>query len=217
MGGRARVFIVNTRKLLPADYPSTLDDLLSPRWPAASVGIASPLFGTNATHAAALYAQRGAGSARTFYQAVQARGVRVVDGNSVVKDLVASGQLAWGLTDTDDVLEAMQRGAPVKAIAPDQGGAGTLVIPGTVALVAGAPHREQGQALVDFLLSANTEAALIRVGGCQTSLRIGAGPGHEKTGNATGLQGIKALAVGLNDVQAQLPTAMRDLREIFVR
>ena len=57
----------------------------------------------------------------------------------------------------------------------------------------------------------------MRVGGCQTSLRIGAVPGNEKNADDAGLRGIKALAVGLNDVQAQLPAAMRDLREIFVR
>lgn len=210
MGGRARVFIVNTGKLEPKDFPSRLDDLLDARWPAEQVGIANPLFGTTATQAAALYAARGPEGGKAFYTALKARGVRVVDGNSVVRDLVANGQLAWGLTDTDDAAEAMAAGKPVKALAPDQGDGqpGTLVIPGTVALVAGAPHAEQGRKLVDHLLSAATEAALIQAGGAQTSLRAPSGAASAS---------VRPMAVGLQQVQAQLPKALAELREIFVK
>ena len=212
IGGRARIFLVNTNLLKPEDYPSSLDDLLNPHWAASSIGVANPLFGTTATQAAALYATRGAEQARGFYNALHARGVRVVDGNSVVRDMVASGQLAFGLTDTDDAAEAIQRGAPVKAIAPDQDKGGTLVIPGTVAMIAGAPHRTEAQAMVDYLLSAETEKAFIRSGGCQTSVR----PGGSPTGDSR-FAGIKAMRASLQEVQSMLPRALGELREIFVR
>lgn len=224
MGGRARVFIVNTGKLEPKDYPSRLDDLLDARWPAEQVGIANPLFGTTATQAAALYAARGPEGGKAFYTALKARGVRVVDGNSVVRDLVANGQLAWGLTDTDDAAEAMAAGKPVKALAPDQGDGqpGTLVIPGTVALVAGAPHAEQGRKLVDHLLSAATEAALIQAGGAQTSLRGRREPpapasAASAASAVAGMAAIRPMAVSLQQVQAQLPRALAELREVFVK
>lgn len=211
VGGRARVFIVNTNRLQPADYPTSLDDMLNPRWPASMIGIANPQFGTMATHAAALYALRGPQPAQAFLKALQNRGIRVVDGNSVVRDMVADGQLAFGLTDTDDAVGAIRRGAPVKIIAPDQNQGGTLVIPGSVALIAGAPHVEQAQALINYLLSATTEAALIGSGGSQTSVRPGSPIGDPA------FVGIKAIGVTLDEVQAMLPRALRELREIFVR
>lgn len=211
-GGRARIFIVNTHRLKAADYPATLQDMLDPRWPADAIGMANPMFGTMATQAAALYATRGAEPSLKFFKALRERGVRVLDGNSVVRDLVANGQLAFGLTDTDDAAEAIQRGAPVKVIAPDQGKEGTLVIPGTVAMVAGAPHPVQARALIDHLLSAAAEAELMRLGGCQTSLRsTGAVPGQ------SAFKGIKAMTVTLPAVQAMLPRALAELRELYVR
>ncbi len=212
VGGRARVFIVNTKLLKPSDHPATLEDMLDARWPATSIGMANPLFGTMATQAAALYATRGAEPTLSFFKALRARGVRVVDGNSVVRDMVASGQLAFGLTDTDDAAEAIAHGAPVKVIAPDQGKGGTLVIPGTVAMVVGAPHPAQAKALIDHLLSARTEDALLRLGGCQTSLRATGG-----SAGASAFNGIKAMPVTLSAVQSMLPRALAELRELYVR
>ncbi len=211
VGGRARVFLVNTILLKPADYPASLEDLLSPRWPAERIGMAHPLFGTMATHAAALYASRGPERAREFFAAVRRRGIRVVDGNSVVRDMVAAGQLTFGLTDTDDAAEAMRRGAPVQVVAPDQGAGGTLVIPGTVAVIAGAPHPEEGRALADYLLSAATETALVRAGGSQTSVRPGARVGDPAFAR------IRAMKITLQEVYAAMPRAVEELREIFVR
>ncbi len=209
---RARVLLANTRRLPAEAMPTSIDDLLSPRWPADAVGIANPLFGTMATQAAALYASRGPGPAHDFFQALHRRGIRVVDGNAVVRDLVVSGQLAFGLTDTDDAASALRAGAPVRVIAPDQKGAGTLVIPSTVALVGGAPHPEQGRALIDDLLSRPTEDALIRAGACQTSLQ----PTHSSAADPAFAR-IRALSVSLEEVQAQFPRARRELQELFLR
>ena len=52
---------------------------------------------------------------------------------------MASGELAFGLTDTDDALEEMAAGMPVAIVYPDQaeGEFGTLFIPNTLALVNG--------------------------------------------------------------------------------
>ena len=48
------------------------------------------------------------------------RGVQIVDGNSVVRDMVVDGRLAFGLTDTDDACGALERDpdAPLKIVFP---------------------------------------------------------------------------------------------------
>jgi iron(III) transport system substrate-binding protein len=214
VAGRARVLLVNTELLTPEQYPRSLQDLLDERLPGAQIGIAYPLFGTTATHAAALYAAWGREAARDYFARLQARGVRVVDGNSVVRDMVAQGQLACGLTDTDDACGAVEKGAPVEILFPDQqeGGLGTLVIPGTVALVADAPHPEQGRALIDYLVSAEVERELVASGWCQVPLRSTVAPPACPPGPAP-----RGMAVGLEAIWQQTEAASADLREIFVR
>lgn len=163
--GRIRVLLAGA-DTPEAELPTSIYDLVRPDLAPGKAGFAHPLFGTNATHAVALFAALGPESARAFYQAARSRGTRIVDGNSVVRDLVASGELAFGLVDTDDACEAIRRGARVRAIAPDQGQGqlGALVIPTTVALVAGAPHPHEGRALIDFLLGEQAERMLVESG-----------------------------------------------------
>ena len=212
VGGRARIFLVNTDLLKPENYPTSLNDMLDARWDANTVGIANPLFGTTATQAAALYATLGAEKSLAFFKALRTRGVRVVDGNSVVRDMVVRGELAFGLTDTDDAASAIEKKAPVKIVAPDQNQGGTLIVPSTVGLLAGAPHPAQARALIDYLLSASTEGALLRAGACQPSVRTEGAPPVESA-----FASIKAMNVSLQDVQAKLPQALDELREVFMK
>lgn len=212
--GRARVFIVNTDLVAPADYPKSLHDLLDPKWPADKVAIAYPLFGTTATHAAALYAAWGPEKARRFFEQLRARGVRIVPGNSVVRDLVANGRAMWGLTDTDDAAGAIARGAPVTVVFPDQDGEGlgTLVVPNTVALVAGAPHPEQARALIDYMVSREVERRLVESGWCHVPVReCDEQPRHIQAAD------VKAMQVNLEEVYQQIARVKRELAEIFVK
>ncbi len=55
---RARILIVNTKLVAESDRPKGIEDLLDPRWK-GKIGIAKPLFGTTATHAACLFAAWG--------------------------------------------------------------------------------------------------------------------------------------------------------------
>jgi len=212
--GRARVFLVNTRLVAADKYPAALDELLDPAWPAGDVAAALPLFGTSLTHAAALYAKRGPAAGGAFFRTLKQRGVQLADGNSVVRDLVVSGRAHWGLTDTDDAAGALSRGAAVAVVFPDQGpeGAGTLVVPGTVALLAGAPHEGPARRLVDFLLSPETEALLIQSGWCHVPLR----PQTVRPEHFANLQ-VKALEVRPEEVFSQLAQTKSELQKIFLR
>ena len=74
--------------------------------------------------------------------------------------VVAPGQLAFGLTDTDDAIVEIERGQPVAIVYPDQGEGqlGTLFIPNTLAIVKGCPHPDAARKLVDFLLRPDVES-----------------------------------------------------------
>jgi iron(III) transport system substrate-binding protein len=158
---RARVLIVNTKLVPEAKRPKGIMDLLDPYWK-QGVAIAKPLFGTTATHAACLFAVWGDDKATKFFRDLKANGVSVVSGNKQVATAVSAGQVAIGLTDTDDAMGELQAGAPVTVIFPDRnpGELGTLFIPNTLAVIKNAPHSEQAKALADYLLSPAIESTL---------------------------------------------------------
>lgn len=173
---RIRVIAYNTRLTTPTEAPQSVFDLAEPRWK-DQVAIADPRFGSTSFHVAALYAVAGDDRMDAFFRQLKANGVRVVDGNSVVRDLVARGEVTVGLTDTDDVNVAIEDGQPIAMVLPDAKGLGVPVMPNMVSLIARAPHAEEGQRLIDYLLSRDVEAQLARSDAVQIPLHPGvAGP-----------------------------------------
>lgn len=171
---RVRVLLVNKNLVSAEERPRSLKDFLSPRWKGRAA-IANPVFGTTTMQVASLFVAWGEGSARDFMTAMKANGVRVASSNGEVKRLVSSGEVAFGLADTDDASEAIKEGAPVEVVYPDQDGAGTLAIPTSLVLINGAPHPDAGRRLIDYLLSAKTERAL-SVSAAHVPLRIDVEP-----------------------------------------
>lgn len=161
LGLRARVIAYNTKQVSADDVPTTWQELADPKWK-GKIAIANPLFGTTRGHVAAMRALWGQEAFDAYLAGLRANDVRIVDGNMVAMRLVASGDAALCATDTDDARVMQASGAPVAAVFPDMGNGGTLVIPCTVALVAGGPHPAEARALVDFLVSADVERLLAK-------------------------------------------------------
>ncbi len=157
---RARVFLVNTDLLPEGERPDSVFDLVDEAWKGKG-GYAKPLFGTTATHAAVLFEVLGEEEAQEFFRQLHANGV-MFPGNKQVAEAVSGGQIAFGLTDTDDAMVEIQAGKPVEIVYPDQaeGELGTLFIPTTLAIIRGGPNPEAARKLVDHLLSAQVETAL---------------------------------------------------------
>ena len=205
-GGRARVFLVNTNILSKQDYPTSIYDFVNGKFEGEQLAIAYPMFGTTRTMAAAIYAELGAEGGKAYFQEIAKRGVHVVDGNSVTKDMAASGQVAVGFTDTDDAMEAIGDGAPVEMVFPDQedGGIGTLITPSTVAMIKGAPHEDTAKTLIDFLLSEEVENKLLELKFFNVTLR-----------NAGGETSVKGMDLNLEEIYSYLEIASKDMEEIF--
>ena len=169
---RIRVIAYNTRLVTPDEAPDSIFDLADPKW-RDQVAIADPRFGSTSFHVAALYATAGDEKMDDFFRRLQANGVRVVDGNSVVRDLVVRGDVKVGLTDTDDVNVAIEDGQPIAMVLPDAGGLGVPVMPNMVSLIAGGPRPEEGRQMVDYLLSPDVERQLARSAAVQIPLHAG--------------------------------------------
>jgi iron(III) transport system substrate-binding protein len=158
---RGRVLIINNNLLSEARRPESIEELTDPQW-RDQCGVAKPLFGTSATHAACLFAAWGEERAKEFYVGVK-KNCRIMSGNKGVAQAVAQGRLMFGLTDTDDAMIELESGRPVTIVYPDQGEGqvGTLFIPNTLALINGSPNPEAGAALADYLLSPEVEGRLV--------------------------------------------------------
>jgi iron(III) transport system substrate-binding protein len=158
---RARILIVNNNLVGESQRPNSIYDLADPQWK-DKTGIAKPLFGTTATHAACLFAALGPEKAKEYFLQLKDNGVRIESGNKQVAMAVASGRLAFGLTDTDDALVMIDQGHPVTIVYPDREPSqlGTLFIPNTVAIIKDGPHPEHARRLVDYLLQPEIEARL---------------------------------------------------------
>ncbi|MEZ6040934.1 MAG: extracellular solute-binding protein [Planctomycetaceae bacterium] len=192
---RMRVYIINSNRLpLPANIVGNhaateafdleaVESLLDGK-SIDSVAIAIPLFGTTLSHYSVLAAEWGLDRLRAWHQSLHDRGIREARGNGGVKDLVAEGACTVGFTDTDDAFVALQQGKPVRMIPvrlPFSGDAAkdkpdrqrqTIVIPNSVALIAGAGHPQNAKAFIDFLLSEEVELLLAN----STSRQIPLGP-----------------------------------------
>jgi iron(III) transport system substrate-binding protein len=217
-GARARVFLVNTEKVEAADMPKTYEDLLDPKWK-GKVGMAKPDCGTTATHAAALFVRWGEAKAKKFFAALKANEVVLCGGNATVKSQVASGEIHWGWTDTNDANVALQDGKPVKVVYPDQGEGqlGTLLIPHTVALVKGGPNAENAKKFVDFLLRKETEKMLAASRSAQIPVRKGVEwPKEAEKHFIMDLGKIKTFEVDFAKVADQLEETIKYLNENFI-
>lgn len=173
---RMRVIAYNTALVRPDEAPQSIFDLTGPKW-RGQVAMADPRFGSTSFHVAALYALAGDEKMDDFFRRLKANGVKVVDSNSVVRDLVARGEVKIGLTDTDDVNVAIEDGQPIAMVLPDAAGLGVPVMPNMLSLIADAPHPEEGRKLIDYLLSPDVERQLAQSEAVQIPLHAGvAGP-----------------------------------------
>jgi iron(III) transport system substrate-binding protein len=207
-GLRTRVFLVNTKLVPKEQFPKGLADLADRRWKGRTC-LAVPLFGTTSTHFAALYAAWGQDRFVKYLSALKANDAMQLPGNGDVRDAVAEGRCAFGLTDTDDAVEAVRNKKPVAIVFPDQDAEGAFAVFHTVAMVKGGPNPAAAKRLIDYLASKEVEATLLRLGAVQFGVRDGARaadmpPERPKTWGKTGEELLRALAPSAKLVRQHL-------------
>lgn len=151
------------------------------------IAIADPRFGTTRGHVAALSAvwsvarsnaasgaePSGSSSWESptlegWIDGLRANGARVLSGgNAATVDAVASGEVTFGFTDSDDVFAAQARGLPIafalpRTFAKGVAGGGTMLVPNTVGLVAGRPESAEVNAVLEWIASAECERLICR-------------------------------------------------------
>jgi iron(III) transport system substrate-binding protein len=211
--GRARVLLVNTKLVAEEERPKSIYDLTQEKWK-GRIGIAKPLFGTTASHAACLFSVWGEEQARQFFRDLKANRVQILSGNKQVAQAVAAGQLAFGLTDTDDAIIEVDGAHPVTIVYPDreENELGTLFIPNTICILKNCPHPDAAKKLVDYLLTPAVEEKLSR----SRSAQIPLNPQVKVEPRVETPQTVKAMPVDFSDAANQWDQVAEFLRKEFL-
>ena len=156
LGVRARVQVI-TGKVVPPN----------PAW-----GISNPQFGTGSDWVAALVARGGREKTLAYFRDLKKKNLQVLPGNSIVAEKVARGELAYGITDSDDYFA--QRSKAHNTFLMSLTRPIAVFIPGAVAILKNAPHGDNAKKLVDALLKVETEKKLVEtmIGVIPTRARI---------------------------------------------
>jgi iron(III) transport system substrate-binding protein len=212
---RARILIVNTDLVAPASVTS-MWDIVDPRF-AGRACIARPLTGTTLTHLAALHTVLGEQEAGRYVARLRELGgsgaLSLTNGNATNARLVRDGQMAIGWTDTDDYQVAVRAGKPVAAVYPDQQSVGTLLIPNSIAILAGAPHQDAARRFVDWVLRPETEAELALSDSAQIPVREAVPrPAHVR-----GPGDFRVMQVDYRAVGREIGARADRFREVFLQ
>lgn len=209
---RARVLLVN-KTLLPdqSEWPSSVMELSDPKWQ-KRCAVASPLFGTTATHFTVLQTLLGDDKSEAWFRDVKQNAIMLA-GNKQVAQAVAAGQVAMGLTDTDDALLEIDNGQNVAIVFPDQlsDRLGTLLIPNALCVMKNCPHPNAAAALGNYLLSEDIEGRLAM----GQSGNIPVRPGHPQASRAAPPKTIRYMEIDFSKAALHWEKSSATLRTIF--
>jgi iron(III) transport system substrate-binding protein len=151
---RARVLVYNTDALTEDEVPSSVNDLLDPRW-SGKVGWA-PTNASFQTFVTAFRVLEGDDAARAWLEGMVANGVVPFDGNTDIVIAVGNGELDLGLVN-HYYLYAVKREEgddfPIANHYLDAGDPGALVNIAGVGILGSGQHQEEALAFVEYMLS----------------------------------------------------------------
>jgi len=207
---RPRVLVFDPEMVSATALPATWIDLQDPRW-RNQIAVADPRFGTTGGHLAAMRSWMGASLWSAWIDAMAAQNLLILPGgNAAVVDAVRRGEVMLGATDADDVYAANQEGASLAFTPLRHGslpGEGAMLMPNTVAILAGAPHPREAALLMDWLLSENVARLLAE----SVSGNVPLQPSLQEA--YPHLQIEDPLAFNLPDVAGMYPSAVDEVVE----
>ncbi len=151
------VLIYNTRLVTPGDLTGWAD-LLDSRWKGriafADPAISGSSYTAAVTMLSALPGDRWE-NLSSFYANLDSI---VLEDSGDVTGKVASGSLSIGITLEQTALTAMAQGAGIGIVYPEEG---TSILPDATALIAGAAHRENALAFLEFVQGTDVQELVV--------------------------------------------------------
>lgn len=151
------VLIYNTRLVQPGELTGWAD-LLLPRW-RGKIAFADPaISGSGYTAVMTMLTALGGDEnelLRRFYENMD--GMLLSDSGAVPTE-VAAGTMAIGVTLEETALKRIAQGDNIAVVYPAEG---TSILPDGTALIAGAPHRDNAIAFLEFVQSADVQQLVV--------------------------------------------------------
>jgi len=175
--GIVNVFVVNTKKLKPEEYPKSWADLAQPRFKnqismadAEKSGSAYMQLNTFLT----IYSDKPAGWEK--FKGVFDN-LNISASSGAVPRFVNDGEAAVGITLEDNAYLYLKGGGPVAIVYPEEG---TSAIADGMALCKRAPNAAAGKAFIDWALSAPVQDKVVQELGRRPIRKDGKPPGALK-------------------------------------
>lgn len=166
----------NTNLVSDADSPRTYEDLLAARW-RGRIGIEA----SDQVWLGTLFELWGEAKAMEFFRTLAAQGLQIRSGHTLLANLIVAGEIPMSPTIYNHRAELLKgRRAPIdwRPLQP------AVAIPHVVALPKNAPHPNAAMLFIDFLLSRDGQAELVKLGRIPAYPLINANPPYLNQGFA---------------------------------
>jgi iron(III) transport system substrate-binding protein len=159
ISGRARVIDYNTKLVKPGELPSSVMQLVDPKW-RGKIGW-SPTNGSFQSFVSAMRIMEGDRQTLEWLKAMKANGAKSYDGNSAIVEALGRGEIALGLVNNYYLYRFTKDNPnfPV-AIHHTQGDAGALINAAGVAVLQTTDQKNDAEKFVAYLLSPEAQQFL---------------------------------------------------------
>ena len=153
VSGRIRTVIYDRDQVQVSDLPSSIDDLLDPRW-AGMIGVA-PTNGSFLAFVAAMILDRGEAATLEWLEELKALDPLDYPKNSPIVAAADAGEVGLGLVNHYYLLRLQSEGGGRRAANHflSAGDPGSLVMPSGVGVLSGSEQSEDAHRFIEFLLS----------------------------------------------------------------
>ncbi|MEZ5824321.1 MAG: extracellular solute-binding protein [Geminicoccaceae bacterium] len=156
--GILTVFVVNTDKLSPEEYPKTWLDLADPRFEGQISSARADKSGSAYIQLATVLGIYGNDEAGWEKYASIFNNFALSESSGAVPRFVNDGEALVGLTLEDNAYQYVKGGGPVAIVYPEDG---TSALADGMALVKDGPNPDGGKAFIDWAASAETQALIV--------------------------------------------------------
>ena len=151
------VLIYNTRLVQPGELTGWAD-LLNERW-RGNIAFADPaVSGSSYTAVMTMLTALGGDENEIMQRFYANLDGKVLPDSGAVPEEVAAGTLAVGVTLEETALKRIAQGESIGIVYPKEG---TSILPDGTALIAGAPHRDNAVAFLEFVQSADVQELVV--------------------------------------------------------
>jgi len=164
VSGRSRVLIVNTDLVPEEEFPTSVSDIIDPKW-RGKVALAKLTNESVVTHLSALRILQGETATQQFLLGLKANEVTFLPGHTDVRQAVARGEYAIGLVNHYYGHLQQQESDNIAIIYPDQdeGGVGAFVNVSGVGILVAGKNQTEAQLFVDYLLKPETQSLFAKL------------------------------------------------------